>query len=324
MEGSASNPPKALPILKIPLAFYGLSGRMGEAHKLEDINRLSTYVDMLTEELKREIVNLKTSNSANLPDALYNAVKTMPVALFRLPDEYEVPISLFNILHEHIYYVYHTFKNNPVPDPNLETLLTGYPEYVYYMLEDETLKSSMVGQAQQNAVRSMFNNPFWVIKWLEKHFDQNIYHEMMRSIFNLHDHDACSAHCYHWLKTKSADTAAKLEELSDAKLLNALSTQPYIALITAMEYPGVDLEALVSEIQSSPMWSYNWLKFVRNGATPKMIQTLVKWVPWGVQYIHDLKPADAEELLDQMLKNPENKYWKPWLDRYLESRKVSG
>jgi len=313
MENSKA-PTPILPILKMPLAFYGLDSRPGAAQNSDTLGKVSTYVDFLTNELKREILNLKTSNQANLPEELYNAVKAMPVALFRLPDEYEVPIALFSILHEHIYYVFHTFKSNPTPDQNLEALLAGYPEYIYYMLTDKSGKSQMLSNSQENAVRSMFGSPFWVIKWLEDNYKKETHHELMKSIYNLHEHDACSAHCFHWLKTKNMEQAARVEELT--KMLSALSTQPYIALITALEYPDLEMEPLLPEVQQSPMWTYNWLRHVKKPPTPQMLQTLIKWVPWGIQYINDLHPPDADDILKQILQAPANKYWEPWIKLY--------
>lgn len=314
MENSKPQPTPILPILKIPLAFYGLDSKPGSVHTAESLGLVSAYVDQLTEELKKEILNLKTANQANLPEELYSAVKTMPVALFRLPDEYEVPIALFSILHEHIYYVFHTYQNNATPDQNLEALLAGYPEYIYYMLTDKSGKSQMLNNSPENAIRSMFGSPFWVIKWLEDHYRKDTHHELLKSIYNLHEHDACSAHCFHWLKTKAMEPTEKAEELT--KMLTALSTQPYIALITAMEFPDIDTDMLLTEIQQSPMWTYNWLRHIKKPPTPQMVQTLIKWAPWGIQYIHDLKPADADDILKQILQSPSNKHWEPWLKRY--------
>jgi hypothetical protein len=309
-----------LPILKIPLVFYGLPSDPSVPRRSGDITRLDEYVVRLTEELKVQITKAQASNATSIPDDLYRAVKTMPAAMFRLPDEYEVPIGLFTILNDHVYYVYSAYKAGSVPDPHLEQLLSGYPEYIYYLLKAETGQGGVLSQTQENSVRSMFNNPFWAIKWLEHHYSDTMYKEMLRNIFNLKDHDACSAHCYHWLKTRNQSPEVKKEEL--AKMLSVFGNQPYIAIITALEFPDVAVEPLLTEVQHSPMWTYNWLRLVRNrGESHKMIQNLLTWIPWGIQYIHDVNPPDAPELLEQIKRKPKNPWWDEWLDIYLQKRK---
>ena len=155
------------------------------------------------------IKNAKASNDARFADGLYQAVKIMPIAIFRIPDKYEVPASLFTILHDHIYYVYSAYKASATPDPNLEYLLGGYPEYQYHMLSDQIGHGEVLSQSEENSVHAMFNNPFWAIKWLERHFVDDTYKEMLRHIYNLKDHDAWAAHCFHWLKTRTATPEVK-------------------------------------------------------------------------------------------------------------------
>ena len=127
-----------LPILKIPLRFYGLSSNPHPSRKPEDVDKLDRYVDRLADALKAEIGKFKEKDTTNVSEELYRAVRTMPAALFRLPDECEVPTALFTILDEHIYYVYSAFTAQPKPDPNLALMLAGYPEYIYYILMSET------------------------------------------------------------------------------------------------------------------------------------------------------------------------------------------
>ena len=142
---------------------------------------------------------------------------------------------------------------------------------------------------------------------------------MLGHIYGLRENEAYGAHCYHWLKTRTATPEVKLEELT--KVLGAFGSNPYIAIVTAMEYPDIDVEPLLTDIKSSPMWTYNWLRLVKRPPSPHLVQTLLEWVPWAIQYIHDMNPADAPELIEQIKLKPKNQYWDPWLDRYLATRK---
>src|ERR1019366_9923570 len=64
-----------LPILKIPLVFYGLPSDPSVPRRSGDITRLDEYVVRLTEELKVQITKAKASNATSIPDDLYRAVK---------------------------------------------------------------------------------------------------------------------------------------------------------------------------------------------------------------------------------------------------------
>ena len=308
---------RPLPILKIPLAFYGLPSDASAPRRAGDIARLDGYVSRLTGELTSAIKNAEAGTAPRFADDLYQAVKIMPVAIFRIPDNYEVPPSLFTILHDHIYYVYSAYKASATPDLNLEYLLAGYPEYQYHMLSDQIGHGEVLSQSEENSVHAMFNNPFWAIKWLEHHFVDDTYKEMLRHIYNLKDHDAWAAHCFHWLKTRTATPEMKREEL--AKVLSVFGNQPYIAIITALEFPDIETGPLLSAVQDSPMWSCNWLRLTKNrGVNHKMIETLLGCTPWGIQYINDVNPPDAAELLEQIKLRPKNPWWNEWLDIYLE------
>jgi hypothetical protein len=328
MDNPAQNPDAGLPlsILKVPLDFYGLSADPKGKRSSEAIEKLSEYVDQLTAELKVQIGNIKDGKITNVSTELLRATRTMPAALFRLPDDCEIPIPLFSILHEHIYYVYRTHQKTP--DPHLAAMLVGYPEYVYYLMQNEGLPDGTLDEAQQTTVRSLLPNPPWTIKWLEQYYRQGklsgfpevLFKELLNSLYNLHDHDGTNAHCYHWLKTRTDTYEAKTAEM--AQLLAAIGTNPFIAIITAREFPKLDVEPLLVEVQESPMWSYHWLRYVERGRTTKMIQNLINWIPWGVQYIHDQKPAEAKELLAQMkfkqsdTSNQRNPWWTKWLEDY--------
>lgn len=75
----------------------------------------------------------------------------------------------------------------------------------------------------------------------------------------------------------------------------------------------------------SPMWAYNWLHLIRGSEpTTQMLHTLLTWVPWGIQYIEDVNPANSEALIEQIKLKPENKWWEAWLERYLEKRTQNG
>jgi hypothetical protein len=112
----------------------------------------------------------------------------------------------------------------------------------------------------------------------------------------------------------------KREEL--AKVLSVFGNQPYIAIITALEFPDVEVGPLLSAVQDSPMWSCNWLRLTKNrGVNHKMIETLLGCAPWCIQYINDVNPPDAAELLEQIKLRPRNPWWNEWLDIYLEKWK---
>jgi hypothetical protein len=51
---------------------------------------------------------------------------------------------------------------------------------------------------------------------------------------------------------------------------------------------------------------------------------LLTWVPWGIQYIEDVNPANSEALIEQIKLKPKNKWWEEWLERYLEKRTQNG
>ena len=60
------------------------------------------------------------------------------------------------------------------------------------------------------------------------------------------------------------------------------------------------------------MWSCNWLRLTKNrGVNHKMIETLLGCTPWGIQYINDVNPPDAAELLEQIKLRPK----KPMVER---------
>ncbi len=321
-----------LPILKIPLRFYGLSSNPHPSRKPEDVDKLDRYVDRLADALKAEIGKFKEKDTTNVSEELYRAVRTMPAALFRLPDECEVPTALFTILDEHIYYVYSAFTAQPKPDPNLALMLAGYPEYIYYILMSETSSSTMLSQSQENSLKVLLGNPFWAIKWLEGHFSDDGYKALLNSLYQLKEQDAYSAHCYHWLKTRNASYEVKREEIN--KILSTLGSQPYIALITALEYHDIEVDQLLVEVEKSPMWSYNWLRLVgdKRGNVNRLLGNMTSWVPWGVQYIKDREPterlrgagqrarhlAEANEMVEQIRLKPGNAWWDEWLEPFLE------
>ena len=64
-------------------------------------------------------------------------------------------------------------------------MLAGYPEYIYYILMSETSSSTMLSQSQENSLKVLLGNPFWAIKWLERHFSDDGYKALLNSLYQL-------------------------------------------------------------------------------------------------------------------------------------------
>lgn len=292
-----------LPVLKIPLSFYGVPTEPTQ-RTAETLTPLLNYSKQLEEALKTEIHCAKNDSATYaLKQAIIDSVAALPIALYNLSDEYEVPISLFNILHTHIFYVYKAFESSENPDSNLEALLSSYPEYVYRLIKQKR-NSTTLG----SAIRSTFNNPTWAIKAMQATKTLPTHgEELLRSIANLKDHDAYSSIIY-----KDLNPATPID-------LKAVSTQMDAAITYALAHPKAASEpALVAEIQHSPLWSYNWLNLTKGIRTDAMLKTLIANAPWGIQYLHDVQPPDAEALLRQICLENKNPYWQPWILQYLQ------
>jgi hypothetical protein len=114
-------------VLKMPLAFFGLPSSSRADHE-----RLEHYINRLT---LRPYAEKGNGQDARVPQDLLDALKAMPIALYRVGDEFEIPISCTTILWEHIYLLYYAYMQNPEGQSELEKILAGYPEYVFHLLQ---------------------------------------------------------------------------------------------------------------------------------------------------------------------------------------------
>ena len=296
-------------VLKIPLAFYGLPNKRA-SRTADSIKLLDAYVNRLTKELQRQI---KAKGKKSISADLRHALQTMPPAVYRLPKEYEVPTCLFPILYEHPYYVFLALLES-APDREMETLLCGHPEYAYHLL---TRCPKLLTRSLGEAITATASDPFWSLKWLNQNYAEAAYDFMMDHSYQLQGASSADAHFYQWIRTKYGQP-------SDLpKLLDLLAQTPSVAIAAAVQHPEVNVTPLSKEVQSNPMWTYNWLRLVKRCRTPEMVDTLVACPPWAIQYIEDVKPDDADEILERVKGQPCSRFWRPWLDAYLFKREHS-
>src|SRR6185369_5500909 len=90
-------------VQKIPLAFFGLPSSFKA-----DQDRLENHISRLKEAL-RPYAQKGNGSDARVPQDLLDALKAMPIALYRVGDEFEIPISCTNILWEHVYLLYYAY-----------------------------------------------------------------------------------------------------------------------------------------------------------------------------------------------------------------------
>ena len=53
----------------------------------------------------------------------------------------------------------------------------------------------------------------------------------------------------------------------------------------------------------------------------KLVDKLLESAPWTVQYLVDLEPPDAGQLLERMRQKNANPWWTEWIDFYARTRK---
>jgi hypothetical protein len=336
--------PARIPLMKMPVAFYGISYNYRDAvgndpSKPRDIRivteaskaaleRLDAYVTRIADGLVAEITQaLKSKGPAMVSEHISQAAWTMPIVLHRLPTDCEIPIKLIPLLHEHMYYVYSTYRSTG--DQTLAAFVVGYSEYLYYLLDDAKSDPIPGSDRKFHVEQLLRGNPYWAIKWLEKHYDEQQFQDLLNNIYSMREHDAWCAHCYHWLRTRSARPEVKKEEA--VKILETLGSSPYVALITAVQYRDINVDSLLPEVERHPMWAYNWLRLVgdKRGNVTTLLNVLTLWTPWGVQYLEDMQyipkelrmsPEDASEMWESIKQKAANPYWAEWLDRYQEKR----
>jgi hypothetical protein len=291
-------------ILKIPLKFHNIPINP-EYRTKEQRTAAFLYSEELTRQLELEISRIAASETSNIDEYLYRAVNCFPSSLFSLSNAYEIPIGLFNILHEHIYYCFKIQQLLVRPDPNLSVLLDGYPEYVFHQLSVSRKPSPVTDNLSQNMIRSLFRHPFWAQKAIQR-WGPSQGAELLRSIAILKEYDGMAA---------LADSL--INPATDVSL-SAITTRLESILAYVTLHPNKAAALSLTEIELRPLWTYNWLKITGQPRTPAMTELLVKWVPWGIQYLYDCKPADTVALLHRIKTENTNPYWKDWLDLHTE------
>ena len=108
MAGNA--PSNDLHILKIPLAFFGL--HRGTADP-QAVQRLENYIAKLKKELHRHALKAIEAPNYFLPEDFKQALSAMPIALFRVGNEFEMPVDCAAILFEHAYLAFHAYRQRP-------------------------------------------------------------------------------------------------------------------------------------------------------------------------------------------------------------------
>ena len=165
----------------------------------------------------------------------------------------------------------------------------------------------------------LFHSPHWSILWLQRKFNEAFFRRILHVIVLLKNQDPGSAHCHHWLQTQHLSP-----EERTAKILKHLPTiggNAWYAFLTALEHPAADCEPLLKNILESPSWCYHWLKWVRRGPRDTLVDKLLESAPWTVQYLVDLEPPDAGQLLERMRQKNTNPWWTEWIDFYARTRK---
>jgi len=305
-------------VRKIPLAFFGLPSSFKAAQ-----DRLENHISRLKEAL-RPYAQKGNGSDARVPLDLLDALKAMPIALYRVGDEFEIPISCTNILWEHVYLLYYAYMQNPEGQPDLEKILAGYPEYVYHLLEINHRRRKVgqeslpLRQTEEYYSRQLLNGPYWAIRWLKLNYSEQYYNQTLYLVYTLRTTDAACAHCYHWLKTRHLSLDERVAEM--VKILPVIVTSPWYSFLTALEYPSIDTAQMMEGILPYPMWIYNWLRWVQRGPRDFLVEKLLTNAPWTVQYLADVDPADSGEILERTKQKNRNPWWNEWLERYTEKR----
>ena len=115
-----------LHILKIPLAFFGLHRGTADA---QAVQRLENYIVKLKEELRRHAIKANEMPNYFLPEDFKQALSAMPIVLFRVGDEFEMPVDCAAILFEHAYLAFYAYRQRPQEEKSLLDILQSNPEY---------------------------------------------------------------------------------------------------------------------------------------------------------------------------------------------------
>lgn len=332
-----------LPILKIPLAFYGIKQKDGRIIK-DDVAlaRLNDYITRLTAELARQIGE-QVNKAPNRPAApltkdLLDAIRTMPIVMLRLGDDYEIPPVCMQILYEHMYLVYEAYRQIPPQlnrqDPvaqgkeaqrgELLKVLKGFPEYIYHIL-DTGIQELPVGEEAVSLQTELGKAPYWAIRWAVKHPESGTLDGVRNLLGQYQFSDAAAAHCVHWLRTHDKPREEQLGALEEpssegVSATDIIGNDVPLSISVARKYPEMNVEKLlVSVLGKNPMWVYNWLRLVDRGPIAELKQQLIQSPPWAIQYIADVNPPDKDEMLEQISRRPKNDWWEEWIELHSKS-----
>lgn len=320
-----------LSILKIPLAFFGLVGAVPVS---EALARLEVYIAKLKAELQRQAIKSNQVPNYFMPEDFKLALSAMPITLYRVGDEFELPADCAGILFEHAYLAYHAYRQDPTGQRVLLEILQSSPEYVYHLLAENhqrhergaapiTFQLASGDTATTESLEHMLllHSPHWSILWLEKRFNEEFFQRILQGIVSLKNHDPGSAHCYHWLQTQHLPPAEAAAGI--VRHLETLGGNPWYAFLTALEHPTVDCEPLLKSILESPSWCYQWLRWIRRGPRHALVDKLSESAPWAIQYLVDVQPADADELFERVRQKNTNPWWNEWIEFHTRTRKVA-
>jgi hypothetical protein len=302
-------------VLKIPLSFFGLPSSSKADH-----DRIENHISRLKEAL-RPYAETGNGSGERVPQDLLDAHRAMPIALYRVEDEFQIPISCTNILWEHIYLLYYAYVKDPEAQPDLEKILAGYPEYVFHLLETNHRRRKAgqdllpLRQTDVYYARQLLNgSPYWAIRWLKLNPSEQYYNQILYLVYTLRTTDAACAHCYHWLKTRNSNAEERIAEM--VKILPVIATSPWYSFLIALEYPSIDTAPMIEGILPYPAWIYNWLRWVQRGPRDLLVDKLLTNAAWTVQYLADVNPPDAGEILERTKQKNRNPWWNEWLEIY--------
>lgn len=306
--------------LKIPLAFFGLPSPI-RANQ----DRLDSYVNFLKDEMHKAVT--AGGENKTLSEDLLNAVRAMPLVLYRIKDDFIIPPDCFPILWDHLYLVLFSYLQDPDGNRSLEKMIGNSPEYGYHLLQaHEKAKKQGKGFSLELSegyyLQQMMGNPYWAIHWYEQHRSDELFREIISRTFMGCSTEAPLAHCFHHLRTHRMPPGKREEEM--VKILNLVGNDPWFSFATALEFPNIDSSLLLEHIIDSPVWNYNWLRWVaprrkdRPELREQMLEKLLTFVPWLVQYLADMNPDDWELWLTRATERVRNPYWERWMELFVK------
>jgi hypothetical protein len=316
-------------ILKIPLAFFGIYNETPDQQTLE---RLEIYIAKLKEELHRHALKSNETPNYFMPEDFKLALSVMPITLFRVGDEFEMPVDCAGILFEHAYLAYHAYRQKPDEQRVLLEILQSSPEYVYHLLSDDherrergeapipfQLSSGDILPIESLERMLLLHSPHWSILWLQKKFSDDFFRRILQGVVSLKEHDPGSAHCYHWLQTHDLPQEERTSRV--VRHLETLGGSTWYAFLTALEHSTADCDPLLKSILESPAWCYEWLRWIGRGPRDLLVDKLLESAPWTVQYLVDVNPPDAGELFERARQKNTNPWWTEWIEFHARNRR---